>query len=130
MPKISCLAGISRSLLPMFRAALIAAGVKAVVRIAQLNVAELGKIHPDLLLCDVDKVEIDQLELLRRIRFVLPSCMIAVYTGKLDRNWGVECHIAGANCLLTKNTPEDELAQGLRAAIASGCYTAPGFAAA
>ncbi len=62
MPKISCLAGINRSLLPMFRAALLAAGVKAVVRIAQLNVAELGKIHPDLLLCDVDQVNVDQLE--------------------------------------------------------------------
>jgi len=67
--------------------------------------------------------------LLRRIRFVLPECVIAVYTGVMDRTWTRACHLAGANCLLSKDSSERDLAAGLRGALASGCYTDPRFAA-
>ena len=71
----------------------------------------------------------DQLELLRRIRFVLPDCVIAVYTGVMNRAWSLACHLAGANCMLSKQSEQRDLSTGLRRALLSGCYTDPRFAA-
>jgi DNA-binding NarL/FixJ family response regulator len=113
----------------MFSAVFKAAGVPPLATLARLDVAELGRLVPSLLVCDIDKVDVDPLELLRRIRFVLPDCMIAVYTGVKERTWGLACHLAGANCLLSKDSSEQELAGGVRDALQTGCYTDPHFAA-
>jgi DNA-binding NarL/FixJ family response regulator len=74
-------------------------------------------------------VAVDKLELLRQIRFVLPSCVIVVYSGDSHRAWGLACHIAGANALLSKDSSKAELVEGLGDALASGCYTDPRFVA-
>ena len=117
-------------MIPLFSSALRAAGVPALVTIARLDVAQLGRLAPNLLVCDVDGADVDQLELLRRLRFVLPDCLIAVYTGTLKRSWGVACHLAGVNCMLSKTADERNLTAGLHDALQNGCYTDPGFAAA
>jgi len=124
------LAGIDPDKISMFSAALRAAGAPALATIGLLDVTALGALSPDLLVCDVDGMDVDPLEFLRRLRFVLPDCLIAVYTGTLRGGWSLACHLAGANCLLSKDAPEAELSEGLRDAIASGCYTDPRFAAA
>lgn len=129
MARICCLAGIDTTLVPMFSAVLNAAGESPLATIARLDVPELGKLGPDLLVCDLDASEKDSLELLRQIRFVLPECLIAVYTGIMTSNWGLACHLAGANCLLSKESDERQLSKGLRRAVKSGCYTDPRFAA-
>ena len=98
--------------------------------VAGLDVAHLGKLAPDLLVCDVDELTIDPLELLRQLRFVLPECLIALYTGNMKRTWSVACHLAGVNCMLSKDADERVLAKGLRDARRSGCYTDPRFVAA
>jgi DNA-binding NarL/FixJ family response regulator len=98
--------------------------------IARLDVAILGRLKPDLLVCDIDAVEVDRLELLRRIRFVVPECLIAVYTGVIRQSWSLACHLAGANCLLAKDSDERGLTEGVHDAMQSGCYTDPHFAAA
>ena len=113
----------------MFSAVLKATGEAPLATLARLDVPELGKLAPDLLVCDVDSIEADPLELLRQIRFVLPDCLIAVYTGDMERTWGLACHLAGANCLLAKDSDERRLTRGLRGALKSGCYTDPRFAA-
>jgi DNA-binding NarL/FixJ family response regulator len=113
----------------MFSAVLKAAGEAPLTTVACLNVAELGKLAPELLVCDVDGIDVDPLELLRQIRFVVPGALIAVYTGLMERTWGVACHLAGANCLLSKDSDEARLTKGLRGALKSGCYTDPRFAA-
>lgn len=95
--------------------------------IAGLEVRGLGKLRPDLLIGDVDFLTVDPLELLRQVRFVLPNCVIAVYSADLHRAWGLACHVAGANCMLAKNSAEAELSAGLRSAVLSGCYTDPRF---
>jgi DNA-binding NarL/FixJ family response regulator len=128
MAGICCLAGIDKNLLPMFRAVFEAAGESPVLTIARLNVSELGRLLPNVLICDVDASERDSLEMLRQIRFVLPECLIAVYTGVTKRSWIRECHLAGANCLLSKKSDERQLSKGLRGALTSGCYTDPRFA--
>jgi DNA-binding NarL/FixJ family response regulator len=129
MARTSCLAGLDGAMVPMFSAVFKAAGEPALATLARLDVPELGRLRPDLLVCDIDAVAGDPLELLRQVRFVLPECLIAVYTGVVEQAWGRACHLAGANCLLAKSSDEQRLAGGLRDAIASGCYTDPLFAA-
>jgi DNA-binding NarL/FixJ family response regulator len=129
MARTCALAGIDRAAVPMFEALLRKAGAPSLVIVSALDVTSLGKLAPELLVCDIDFSDVDALELLRRIRFVLPGCTIAVYTENSARTWGVACHLAGANCLLSKQSDVDALADGVRAAIGSGCYTDPRFAA-
>jgi DNA-binding NarL/FixJ family response regulator len=114
---------------PMFSDVFKAAGEPILAILARLNVVELGKLMPDVLVCDIDELAVDPLELLRQIRFVLPDCLIVVYSGIIDRAWGRSCHLAGANCLLAKTSDERSLSNGLRGALSSGCYTDPRFAA-
>ncbi|MGD1065654.1 MAG: hypothetical protein ABR975_02455 [Vulcanimicrobiaceae bacterium] len=129
MARTCCLAGIDPTKVSTFRAAFKAAGVPAPASLARLDVTELGKLAPSLLVCDIDDCTVDPLELLRQLRFVLPESMIAVYTGDMERTWGLACHLAGANCLLSKRSNGPTLSAGLRGALKSGCYTDPRFAA-
>jgi DNA-binding NarL/FixJ family response regulator len=128
MTRTCCLAGMDGAV-PLFSAVFKAAGEPALATVARLNVTELGRLLPDVLICDIDDLDVDPLELLRQIRFVLPDCMIAVYSGIMERKWGRRCHLAGANCLLAKGSDERRLSTGLRDALLSGCYTDPRFAA-
>lgn len=123
----TCLAGIDGDKVAMFGVALREAGALASATVARLDVAELGKMTPDLLVCDIDALRVDPLEMVRRLRFVLPDCVIAVYTGDMRRTWGVSCHLAGANCLLAKGSTRRQLSSGLRGAVRTGCYTDPRF---
>ena len=129
MRRVCCLAGLDPAAVPLFSAVFSAAGAGTHPTLARLDVAELRGIAPDVLVCDVDAIEVDALELLRRIRFVLPECTIAVFTGTMERAWGAACHLAGANCVLSKDSGGRRLAAGLRGALRSGCYTDPRFAA-
>lgn len=129
MARTSCLAGIEPAAVPLFSGVLKAAGFPGLATVARLDVTAVGKLAPELLVCDIDDCEVDQLELLRRIRFVLPDCVIAVYTGVMNRAWSLACHLAGANCMLSKQSEQRDLSTGLRRALLSGCYTDPRFAA-
>jgi DNA-binding NarL/FixJ family response regulator len=131
MARKNCLAGIDDANISLIRHVLRAAGALASPKVARpFSVSELRGIAPDLLLCDVDASEVDKLELLRRIRFALPDCMIVVYTGVTKRTWAVACHLAGANGMLSKESSQAELTTGLRDALQTGCFTDPRFAAA
>ena len=129
MARVCCLADVDPDEVALIGAALKGAGEAALSIIARLDVAELGKLAPDILIVDIDRLEIDSLEVLRRLRFVLPECVIVVYTGTLQHSWSRSCHLAGANCVLSKESPESQLSVGLRSAIWGGCYTDPRFAA-
>ena len=128
MVNTCCLAGIAISEVRLFRAILRELGGPDLVTVARLRVSELGRLMPDMLVCDIDRVEVDPLELLRQIRFVLPECIIAVYTGTVSRLRIRACHLAGANCLLSKSSSFASLARGLRSAERSGSFTDPSFA--
>lgn len=128
MARTCSLAGIEASMVPLLSDVLKAAGELPLATLSRLDVSELRRIAPGLLVCDVDGIDTDPLEMLRQIRFVLPDSLIAVYTGVMKRTWGAACHIAGANCLLSKDSSTEELASGLRDALSSGCYTDPRFA--
>ena len=63
----------------MFGAVFKAVGESPLATLARLDVPELGRLDPNVLVCDFDATETDSLEVLRQIRFVLPECLIAVY---------------------------------------------------
>jgi DNA-binding NarL/FixJ family response regulator len=129
MARICCLAAIDPDKTQLLSAALKGAGEPSLAVLAGLDVAALNELGPSVLIADLDWILVDQLEMLRQLRFVLPDCLIAVYTELASARWAHDCHLAGANCLLSKASTESELITGLRHAIASGCYTDPRFAA-
>jgi DNA-binding NarL/FixJ family response regulator len=125
------LVGIEDAKVSMLVSALRRAGATASPQVERsFNVSELGQLAPQILLCDIDASGVDPLEFLRRLRFVLPESILAVYTAIVKTSWARECHLAGANCILSKESSEAELALGLRGATVSGCFTDPRVAAA
>jgi DNA-binding NarL/FixJ family response regulator len=129
MARICCLAAIDSKDVPLLSFALKGAGEPALTIVAHLVVPELGKLSPDVLVADIDRVQVDALEMLRQLRFVLPNCAIVVYTSLMESSWGRACHLAGANGVLSKDSDASQLADGLRRTIRVGCFTDPRFAA-
>jgi len=129
MGRVCCFAEIEPERTTELGAALKGAGESALAVIAHLDVPALAKLSPDILIADLDRLEVDKLEMLRRLRFVLPECIVAVFSGNMLYPWSRECHLAGANCMLSKESTASELAKGLHIAIRGGCYTDPRFAA-
>jgi DNA-binding NarL/FixJ family response regulator len=128
MARVCCLA-VDPKDVPLLGAALSAAGEPSLTTIARLDVAALGKLSPDVLVADIDWQKVDPLEMLRQLRFVLPECVIVIYTGTATRAWGRACHLAGASCVLSKESRKALLVSGLKRAIQTGCFTDPRFAA-
>ncbi len=126
----SCLAGNPVASIPLLTASLAVAGFSHPVVTDGVNVTALGREAPNLLIIDVDALETDPIEMLRMTRFVLPACIIAVYSGTMQHAWARACHIAGANCLLAKSSSEEQIVAGLRQTLESGCFTDPSFVAA
>jgi DNA-binding NarL/FixJ family response regulator len=128
--RISCLARIGAGSVERLTASLAAVGYPPPVILAALGVTELGLLDPHLLVLDVDGLDGDALEMLRMLRFVLPRCLIAVYTDVLEEPWALACHLAGANCLLSKTSDAARVTAGLERSLRSGCFTDPSFRAA
>ncbi len=129
MARICCLAAIDPDHIFVLRAALKSAGESAVLIPAHLDVAKLSALAPNTLVVDIDQLEGHALEMVRQLRFVLPQCILVVYSSSTEQAWARECHLAGATCVLSKNSSEAQLANGLRHAMRSGCWTDPRFAA-
>ncbi len=129
MARVCCLAAVDPEDIQLLGRALEGAGESDCATIARLDVAALGRLAPDVLIADVDHLEVDPLEALRQLRFVLPECIIVVYTAGVASSWGRACHLAGATCVLSKESSEPQLTTGLRHAFQSGCFTDPRFAA-
>jgi DNA-binding NarL/FixJ family response regulator len=123
----SYLAGNRAASIPLLTAALLSSGFESPAVAERINVTELGLAAPHIVVLDVDDLDVDPFELLRMIRFVLPLCVIAVYSGTLEQRWALTCHLAGANCLLSKTSNEEQITAGLRQGLASGCFTDSSF---
>lgn len=123
----ACLAGIDPGHVGLLSASLAQLGLMPAIVVDGVGVSQLGLLAPSVLIVDLDHLEADPYETLRMVRFVLPNCLIAVYTGELTRERAVGCHMAGANCLLSKASDEGALSDGLQQARESGCFTDPSF---
>ena len=129
MARACCLVGAAPEDIPRLTAALAAAVASITTTVALLDIVMLNALAPDILVLDIDSLSDDPLETLRRLRFVLPDCVIVVFSGVLRYALLRECHSAGANCLLSKSSSVSQLAAGLRSAVSSGCFTDPRFVA-
>ena len=113
----------------LFSDVLLMAGYDRPNRSEDLGVAKLGTYGPRVLMIDFDHLRCDKLESIRQLRFVLPDCAIAVVSSNLKRSWARQCHMAGANGVLSSQGGARALLAGLRRAVRTGCYTDPGFTA-
>jgi DNA-binding NarL/FixJ family response regulator len=95
----------------------------------ELGVAKLGSYSPRVLMVDFDHLVNDKLETIRQLRFVLPECSIAVVSSDLNRSWARQCHMAGANGVLSGSGDASRMLAGLLRAVRTGCYTDPRFVA-
>jgi DNA-binding NarL/FixJ family response regulator len=129
MSRVCCLAEIDADHVPLLSSALKLAGEPALAVLARLDIVELRKLAPNVLVADVDRLEVDPLEMVRQLRFVLPDCVLVVFTSATEQSWARECHFAGATAVLSKDSDATQLADGLWHAIRSGCWTDPRFAA-
>jgi len=129
MARACCLVAVAPKDIPLLTAALAAAVEHAATTIARFDIALLNVLAPDVLIVDIDDVKGDPAETLRQLRFVLPECIIAVYTSSTQAKVVRDCHNAGANCLLSKASTLEQLIAGIRLAMWSGCFTDPRFAA-
>jgi DNA-binding NarL/FixJ family response regulator len=130
MLRTTCLADIDDTKVALFRVVVKQARAPVLVVVARVEVAALGALSPAVLICDLDHLELEPLEVLRQLRFVLPTCIIVVYTLSGKHGWGLACHLAGANGVLSKTSNEAELVVGLRSSMRTGCFTDPRLAAA
>jgi DNA-binding NarL/FixJ family response regulator len=94
---------------------------------AELHVGDVAKAAPSFFLVDFVDLDVDQLESLRQVRFVLPECVIAVYSEEPAAGWARECHLAGANAMLSKSSNRSDVSAAIKRSIRSGCYTDPNF---
>jgi hypothetical protein len=124
------LAGIETAALPQLITSVTLIGSSEPVVFAGIDVPALGALEPDLVVMNVDAIVVDPLESIRMTRFVLQSSIIAVYTGRLGHSWGLACHLAGANCVLSNQAGDDRTTLGLLHGMRSGCFTDPSFEAA
>lgn len=129
MARVCCLVALNPEDAHLLGRVLKGAGESGNPVVAQLDVAALGRLAPDVLVADIDRLEVDPLEALRQLRFVLPECVIVVYTEGVRASWGRACHLAGATCVLSKGSRESQLTIGLRHAFQTGCFTDPRLAA-
>ena len=127
MSRLCCFADIHADKIALLAAVLRDAGEPIPATLMRLDVGALGKLDPGLLVCDVDHSDVDPFEVIRQLRFVLPTCTIAVYTMIMERSFALACHLAGANCLLLKDSSEADLSHGIRIATDVGCFTDPRF---
>jgi hypothetical protein len=129
-PFRSCVAGIEPASLPLLVASLTLIGSSEPVTMSVIDVTAIGKLEPEVVVMNVDALTTDPFETIRMTRFLLHTAVIAVFTGRLDQSWGMSCHLAGANCLLSNGNDGDRTALGLLHAIRGGCFTDRAFHAA
>ncbi|TAM92686.1 response regulator [bacterium] len=108
---------------PYLVAVLAEAGLDVVHVGNSMDLQLMSHLAPDLLFVDLDYVDADPLESIRMTRFMLPHAVICVYTGDTRPAWAAACHLAGANCVLTKRADGEEIAMGVRRALTVGAYT-------
>lgn len=122
-----CLIAQSGSKARFLSALLIGMGAELVMVAERVTIGALAPLRLDFLLIDAEQFELDPLETLRMMRFVLPKCVIAIHTDVGGSTWPFECHLAGANCVLLKGTAAADITTGIRRTLRTGCYTDPGF---
>src|SRR5579883_483330 len=113
----------------LYSRVLLEAGYDCRQRSSDVRVTNLRAYAPRVLMIDVDDMRADKLESIRQLRFVLPDCAITVVSSNLQGSWAMQCHMAGANGVLSSGSGARRMIAGLKSAVRTGCFTDPDFAA-
>jgi two-component system response regulator NreC len=81
-----------------------------------------------VVLMDITMPEMDGLEATRRLKTLLPDCLVLALTVHEDKQYFMEMMAAGASGYVTKQAAADELVAGIRAVAAGNVYLQPALA--
>jgi two-component system response regulator NreC len=84
--------------------------------------------RPNIVLMDITMPGMDGLEATRRLKALLPNCIILALTVHEDKQYFMEMLNAGASGYITKQAAADELVAGIRSVAAGNVYLQPALA--
>ncbi|MBE0411231.1 MAG: response regulator transcription factor [Anaerolineales bacterium] len=84
--------------------------------------------QPDVVVMDISMPIMDGLEATRKIKKLLPGCLILALTVHQDKQYFFEMLSAGASGYITKHAAAEELAAAIRSIAAGNVYLQPALA--
>jgi two-component system response regulator NreC len=84
--------------------------------------------HPHIILMDITMPGMDGLEATRRLKTMLPDCLVLALTVHEDKQYFMEMLAAGASGYVTKQAAAEELVAGIRSVAAGNIYLQPALA--
>ncbi|MBN1303899.1 MAG: response regulator transcription factor [Anaerolineales bacterium] len=84
--------------------------------------------RPDLVLMDVTMPDLDGLDATRRLKKIMPNCLVLALTVHEDKQYFMEMLAAGASGYITKQAAGDELISAIRTVAAGNVYLHPALA--
>lgn len=87
-----------------------------------------AEVRPQIVLMDITMPGMDGLEATRRLKALLPECLVLALTVHEDKQYFMEMLAAGASGYVTKQAAADELVAAIRAVAAGNVYLQPALA--
>jgi two-component system response regulator NreC len=84
--------------------------------------------RPDIILMDISMPDMDGLEATRRLKQIMPSCLVLAVTVHEDKRYFIEMLAAGATGYITKQAGAEELVGAIRTVAAGNVYLYPPLA--
>jgi len=92
---------------------------------AEVAVASIPELHPDVALMDLGLPEMSGIEAIRRLAVLAPRTRLLVLSGSGEDQDVMEALLAGACGYLLKASPVDEIAAAIRTAAEGGATLSP-----
>jgi len=102
--------------------------VVAEARSGEDALEKAAEARPQIVLMDITMPGMDGLEATRRLKALLPECLVLALTVHQDKQYFMEMLRAGASGYITKQAAADELVAGINAVAAGNVYLQPALA--
>ncbi len=102
--------------------------VVAEARNGEEALQQAAQVRPQIVLMDITMPGMDGLEATRRLKALLPECLILALTVHEDKQYFMEMLSAGASGYLTKQAAADELVSAIQAVAGGNVYLQPALA--